>query len=46
MLCLENMFLKWEYIIKNGTNDDDAKRLKTKYALLVNTKNDKQYACW
>ena len=46
MLCLENNFLKWECVIKNVTNDDDAKELKTKYASLVNAKDDKQHVRW
>lgn len=41
MLCLENNSFKWEFMIKHGTDNDDAKKMKTKYASLANTKDVK-----
>ena len=46
MLCLENNFLKWEYMIKHGTDNEGAKRMKTKYASLANAKDAKQHVRW
>ena len=32
--------------VHDGMNDNDAKRLKAKYASLVNAQDDKQHVCW